>query len=46
LRRPPTRRWPPRLYLAANPDVLGVDPLAHFLQFGYQENRSRSPPHR
>ena len=35
-----------REYLSANPDVAaaGIDPLRHYLEFGYQEGREPVPP--
>ena len=44
--RPLARLSIPRHYLDANPDVkaAGVDPLAHFLQFGAQEGRQPFAP--
>ena len=39
--RHPSIAFDPAQYLAANPDVAaaGVNPLRHYLQFGYQEGR-------
>ena len=44
--RLPSLNFDPAAYLAANPDVKagGVDPLAHYLQFGAGEGRQGSVP--